>query len=268
MSSLPLISIVIPTYNRPNHVNRAIKSVLDQTYTNCEILVIDDASDYDIESELVQDDRIHLYRNKKNKGPCYSRNKGIRKARGEFINFLDDDDILYPTKLEKQIKVFNESEDPKLGMVTCHALDQRSGERVVKYNHVKGNIYLLMLSRYAVSGTETILFKTAYVKEVGGFDIGLASSQEYDLLIRLSEFYSINYVDEVLTEEFRSVNQISINFDKKISGASYLFSKHAERFRRIGLLFYMKMQVKLCLLKIRFYIGKYFGEKAYRLFLS
>ncbi|WP_421772999.1 glycosyltransferase family 2 protein [Gracilimonas sp.] len=264
---MSLVSVVIPSFNRVELVERAIQSVLDQSYTKVEVIVIDDASDVDIRQRVEGLGKVKYLRNEENRGACYSRNRGIQEAKGEYINFLDDDDVLLPTKLEKQVECFKKSGDPDLGMVTCHANDGRSGEYIIKENKVKGDIYNQLLSRFLVSGIETMLFKTDYIREIGGFDENLQSSQEYDLLIRFSEKYTVNFVDEVLTKEFRSVNQISTNFDKKIHGARFLYKKHDHRFREKGLTFWLRMKLKLQVLILRFYAGKLFGEKVYRMLL-
>lgn len=268
MNNKPLISVIIPSYNRPVLLDRAVKSVVDQNYPNIEIIVVDDASDKDIKSELKKYPQVKLLKNSENKGPCYSRNKGLNEASGYYINFLDDDDILLPGKFERQIACFEGSEDEKLGMVTCHLEDERSGELKVIYNQVRGDIYKLLLYKYAISGTETMLFKTSGVKDIGGFDERLESNQEYDLLIRFSEFYTVDFVDEVLTRKFRSKDQIHLNFKKKVRGARYLYRKHNYRFKEIGFFFWLKMQLKLQFLLFRFRIGQIFGENAYRLLLN
>ncbi|MGN8224556.1 glycosyltransferase family 2 protein [Gracilimonas sp. BCB1] len=264
---MSLVSVIIPSFNRVDLVERAIQSVIDQSYPEVEIIVIDDASDVDIRHRVEGLPGVKYYRNKENRGACYSRNRGIQEAKGEYINFLDDDDVLLPTKLETQVECFKQSNDPDLGMVTCHANDGRSGEFIIRENKVKGDIYNLLLNRFSVSGIETMLFKTDFIREIGGFDENLQSSQEYDLLIRFAEHYTVDYVDEVLTKEFRSVNQISTNFDKKIQGARYLYKKHDHRFREKGFLFWLKMKSKLQMLILRFYVGKVFGEKMYRMLL-
>lgn len=263
----PLVSVIIPTFNRPDFVKRAIRSVQNQTYTNIEILVIDDYSDYDISTILQDFPEISLIQNSSNKGACYSRNRGLKEAKGMYINFLDDDDELFSEKIEQQVEVFKSSEDKKLGMVTCHLIDQRSGQEITMRNKTSGDIYRDLLMHYAVSGTETMLFKKEAVTKVGGFDESLPANHEYDLLIRVCENHTVYFVDEVLTKKHRSVDQININFDKKIQGAKMLFDKHDWRFKQQGTLFWFKMRIKLNLLLIRFYTGKFFGEKAYRLTL-
>lgn len=267
MDKKPLVSVIIPTYNRLDFVSRAIQSVLDQTYPNVEIIVVDDASDEDLQSVIDAFPSVTFLINDSNRGGGYSRNRGIKEASGTYINFLDDDDILYPEKIEKQVALFETSKVPNLGMITCHALDERSGEPHTRHNRFIGNIYKELLANFAISGIETMLYKKEYLLEVGGFDEGLQSSQEYDLLIRYSENHAVDFVDEVLTREFQSTNQISTNFDKKIQGARRLFKKHNKRYKGQGFFFWIRMRLKLGFLLIRFYAGKLLGEKAYRMLL-
>ncbi len=260
----PLISIVIPTYNRPDFLRRAIGSALNQTYSNLEIIVVDDCSDLELDQFRKEFPSVKFYKNSDNRGACFSRNRGLEVAIGDYINFLDDDDELLPGKIELQVNLFQQSQDPELGMVTCHLLDCRSGDEKIIENRIRGDVYKEMLSGFAVSGTEAMLFKRSVFDQIKGFDENLESSQEYDLFIRASEFCTIDFVDQVLTRKNRSENQISLNFDKKIQGAKYLFEKHDKRYREIGPFFRMKMRMKLYGLVCRFMIGKWFGEKAYR----
>ena len=261
----PLVSIIIPTFNRPDFLERAIESCLKQEYENIEIIVVDDCSGLNIESVRSQYPTVKFLKNEANYGACYSRNRCLSLSEGQFINFLDDDDELFPDKISRQVEKFQTSTDPELGMVTCHSIDRRSGKEKVVKNAVEGDIYKDLLATYLVAGTETMLFKASVLEETGGFDEKLKSSQEYDLFIRASEKYKITYVDEVLTRRNRSVDQISLNFDKKIQGAKRLFRKHDGRYRDIGLLFWIRMRMKLFGLICRFFIGKIFGEKVYRL---
>ena len=263
----PLVTVVIPTYNRPGYLKNAIRSVLNQTYPNLEIIVVDDASDLDYESLEEKFPSVTFMKNDKNRGACYSRNRGLEAANGEYINFLDDDDELFPEKISLQVDRFQQTDEPELGMVTCHLVDERSGKPVEVRNRVRGNIYRKTLARYAVSGTETMLFRKELVVKAGGFDDHLPANHEYDLLIRITKSVTVDYVDEVLTKKNRSVNQININFDKKITGAKMLYNKHRDRFRKQGVIFWITISLKYRLLYIRFLIGKLFGEKVYRALL-
>ena len=101
-----LVSVVIPTFNRPAMLARAIESVLNQTYSNLEIIVVDDASEGDIEAVVksFDDERIKLIRHEHNQGGSAARNTGIWHSRGRYIAFLDDDDEWLSQKTERQLK--------------------------------------------------------------------------------------------------------------------------------------------------------------------
>lgn len=108
----PLVSIITPVYNAQDYLEETILSVLNQTYYNWELLLIDDCSidnSYKIiEKYLKKDRRIKYLKNDKNSGPAITRNKGIEEAKGEYIAFLDSDDLWYENKLEKQINFMKE----------------------------------------------------------------------------------------------------------------------------------------------------------------
>lgn len=267
MSRRALVSVIIPTYNRPEFLRKAIASVRAQEGVDTEIIVVDDASEQDLTTEFEDQADITYLRNEKNCGGGYSRNRGLEEARGEFVNFLDDDDEFLPGKLQKQVQKFMTSEVPNLGLVTCDMRDLRSGEEVTIHNRDRGEIYYKSLKGYTAKGTPTMLFKTQAVRNIGGFDTSLPSSQEYDLIIRFSKQYQVDFVDEVLTQANRSVDQINLNFEKKRAGAIMLFNKYDEDYRARGFIFQMRMRLKLNVLLFRFWVGKRFGESAYKLLL-
>src|SRR4030042_5052103 len=107
---MPTVSIIIPTYNRAHLVMRAINSVLDQSFQDFEIIIVDDASRDNTEKMVsgIRDKRIFYIRHEKNRGGSAARNTGIKQARGEYIAFLDSDDEWLPEKLEKQLKVLEQ----------------------------------------------------------------------------------------------------------------------------------------------------------------
>ncbi|GAH83893.1 unnamed protein product, partial [marine sediment metagenome] len=114
------VSVIIPTYNRADMVGRAIQSVINQTYQDFEIIIIDDAST-DNTREVAREfqereKRIKYFKHEINKGGGAARNTGIKNSKGEYIAFLDSDDEWYPEKLEKQIEIFNKN-DENLGVV-------------------------------------------------------------------------------------------------------------------------------------------------------
>jgi len=256
----PLVSIIIPSYNRPHYLRRALKSALNQTYQNIEIIVIDDCSTKDLYSIVrdLNDERISYYKNEENKGPTYSRNKGIELSEGEFINFLDDDDKLYQQKIELQIKKFRDSRIKNLGVVVCDVEYKRRDIHQVKRNHLKGEIYRKLLRSYAIYGIHSMLIKSKYIVK---FDTNLKSNQEYDLAIRIAKKCNFDYVPQTLAQVSHSPGQISFNFSKKIEGTKYLFKKYSNEFLKYGILFYEYNWFRFKFLLLKYYIYLYFGDK-------
>jgi len=140
----PKVSVIIPTYNRANFLRSAIQSVLNQTFKDFEVIVVDDAST-DNTRQLIHefvDDRICYIAHNKNRGGSASRNTGIESSKGKFIAFLDDDDMWMPTKLEKQLLLVNMN--PEISVVYTGARiidkDGKAG-RQLQNPSLKGNIY-------------------------------------------------------------------------------------------------------------------------------
>ncbi len=250
----PLVSIIIPTFNRSKHLQRAIHSALNQTYENIEIIIIDDNS-YDDTATVVKnfkDPRIHYYKNSENKGPTFTRNKGLSLSKGEYINFLDDDDILLPKKIELQIKKFKESEIENLGVVTCDVYYSQRDRSGIKRNRKKGYIYKDLLKKYCIHGTHPLLIKREFIKY---FDLNLTSNQEYDLEIRLSRICNFDYVPKCLAIKYESKNQITFNYKKKIIGTRYFYKKYVSEFKRYGLFFFIFNWLRFKYLLFKYYLS-------------
>ncbi len=187
----PKVSVIIPTYNRREYVQETIDSVLAQTYTDYEIIVIDDGST-DGTGEALQSrygDRIH-YEWQENQGESVARNRGIELARGEYIAFLDSDDLWLPEKLEKQIAFLQKATD--VGMVCCaiwlvDEKDQKFRADSVESCSENNDISLeMLLSRNHVSGPSTVVLHGAIVQRVGGFDPQIRFGEDWDFWIRVA----------------------------------------------------------------------------------
>ena len=124
---MPQVSVIIPTYNRAHLLSRAIKSVLNQTFQDFEIIIVDDASTDDTDKLVVSfhDSRVRYIQHEKNHGGGAVRNSAIKQAQGDYIAFLDSDDEWLPEKLEKQMKLFNGT-SKKVGLVSAGAVDIRN----------------------------------------------------------------------------------------------------------------------------------------------
>lgn len=182
--SAPLVSIIIPCYNAAPYVGEAIQSALDQRYRNTEVIVIDDGStDGSLEVIKSFGDAIR-WETGPNRGGSAARNRGIELARGEFIQFLDADDLLLPQKLERQMLFLrnhacelvtcdhleNVQNVPKGKIISCDPLSRSTSRWIIECEQLK---------------TSAPLHVSQRVRTVGGFDESLPCSQEYDLHLRL-----------------------------------------------------------------------------------
>ncbi|MFD0767741.1 glycosyltransferase family 2 protein [Bacillus sp. CGMCC 1.60114] len=204
-----LVSVVIPTYNRSSLIKRTIDSVLNQTYTNFELIIVDDASTDNTEEIIKEynDLRIKYIKLSENSSGTKPRNVGIQESKGEYIALLDSDDEWLPTKLEKQLKFIQQFNDDRVVCFTDLVLtggkkvgyfanrDIDEGENILEY---------ILLEKNWVQ-TSSYMFSSSIGKETL-FDPGLKKHQDWDFCLRLSrngakfvripEYLTIYYMDE------------------------------------------------------------------------
>lgn len=189
--SLPLVSVVIPTHNRSSRLVRAVDSVLRQTYSRLEIIVVDDCSSDNTAEAIARldDSRIRYVRHDHNLGGAAARNTGIRLAQGEFIAFLDDDDEWEPTKTEEQLTLLRH-----YPAVVCTTdgigkdLERFARKKVVELKDLK---------RGPFGGTGVLMAHASVIKELF-FDETLSRGQDWDLFIRIALKYQIGYLNKPL----------------------------------------------------------------------
>ncbi len=248
----PLVSVVLPTYNRARLLRRAIKSVLDQTYANLELMVVDDCSTDSTEGVMkeFQDDRIRYIRHEKNQGAPIARNTGIQAAKGKYIAFQDSDDVWGYTKLEKQINAFN-SAAADLGVVyTSFWLIDNDKKKLVPSSLVKqteGKIHNTLLATNFVSLSSAIVKKECFVK-VGMFE-NIPRFQDWELWLRISKYYSFKHLREPLVKVYRQSDSISRNTDVLISARKYILSKYYDELSKTSKLLskhYSDIGIFLC----------------------
>jgi len=235
-----LVSVVLPTYNRRQSVGKAIQSVLQQTYTRLELLVVDDAST-DGTEQLVQridDARISYLRHQNNRGGSAARNTGLDAARGSLVAFQDSDDEWLPHKLQRQIEMLGQAGETT-GAVYCpyrrsfpdgtvqtHPADPTTAPR--------GEIHRALLHANFI-GTPTILARRACVDSVGGFDEELQRFQDWDWMIRVSRNWQVGIVEEPLVLAGFVGDNISAGHDAALVAAERrLVDKHEACLRRAG----------------------------------
>lgn len=225
----PKVSVIIPTYNRANLISRAIQSVLNQTYQDFEIIVVDDASrdDTKIVVNNFNDDRIIYIRHEINKGGGASRNTGIKMAQGDYIGLLDDDDEWLPEKLEKQVIKFQDSSE-EVGLIYSgfyYILEKNDTVMYEVYPTLSGNVYVELL-KGCILGSPTPLIKKSSFEKAGFFDEELPGCQDWDMWIRISKYYEFDYVPEILAKHRVHGKQISVNLDSKVFARKRLIKKY------------------------------------------
>ena len=202
MSTDKKVSVIIPNYNYARYVGEAIESVINQTYTNIEIVVVNNGST-DNSLEILEGfgDRIKLV-NQENLGQSGARKSGLLKATGDFIAFLDADDTWEPQKIEKQLLLFS----PTTELVYC-GIGRFSGKSKSRISthlpRFNGSCAQDFVSQPGVSivlsGESTAIFTRALLEKVGGFDPELNSAAGWDFFRRCSKFTDFDFVPEALT---------------------------------------------------------------------
>lgn len=196
----PLVSVIIPTFNREFFIKDAIDSVLNQTFQDFEIVVIDDGST-DNTKDIIDgynDYRIHYFY-QKNRGLNPARNAGIKNSRGNYIAFLDSDDIWEPDKLEKQVEILNQK--PEIGLVYCGSslIDENKnfiGKRpLITY---KGDVFKKLVMYNFLYNGSVVLFRKSCIEKVGLFDETITRMTDWEFYLRFSVYFKYWGIDEYL----------------------------------------------------------------------
>lgn len=202
MSNTPLVSIIIPAYKAADYIEETINSVLQQTYQNLELIVVDDGSP-DHQDDLiwpyVEADKRVQYVQQQNSGVSVARNNGFSQCKGDFIAFLDADDVWLPNNLEKKLALF--AQDPELGLVhsdlaVIDADSKLTGEtKSGKEGYILDD--LLAWNGTCIPTPSSILVKREVVEKVGGFDRQLSNAADQEFFFRVANAYKIGRVPEV-----------------------------------------------------------------------
>ncbi len=199
---MPLVSVIIPTYNRAAFLRNAIESVLKQTFPDFEILVVDDASQVAVE-EIVRecgDSRIRLLRHDRNRGEAPARNTGILYATGEYLAFLDDDDEWLPEKLEVQVSVLSRRPPSVGGVYTGFFVVEMTVGNILytKIPTISGNIYPELLRHNVIGTPSTLMLRRACIEQVGLFDPSIVYGVDYDLYLRIARYFAFDCIGQPL----------------------------------------------------------------------
>ena len=245
-----LISVIITTYKRPYLLIDAIESVLKQTITNFELIVIDDntlGDKYSLATEKAVKSYINLdnfYYKQINgpKGLNAARNRGIEIATNYYIAFLDDDDLWYSNKLEKQLKILkNTNIDYVLSNMNCIDADTNEKIGITKFNKQSCS-QINLLKRGEGICPSSLIVKKECLKAVGYFDESLSSYTDYDLLLKLSGQFNCYVIKEALIDYKVGFEGISRNFDKKYAGKKKILKNYKYLYKKYRLNKYYSQQ--------------------------
>lgn len=235
----PLISVIIPNFNRENVIYETVCNVLEQTYRNIEVIVVDDCSKDGSVEELkkIHDSRFSYVLSEEHRGANACRNEGVRVSHGEYIAFQDSGTLWKNEKLEKQLARLKSCESAGLvycmieaeqeGVFTCtpekalsvNEKEERCGERLAKGNMID---------------TPTIMVTRSCFEKIGGFDEKLLRWQDYDFVIRVAQNYPIVIVNEVLARTKFFSNSISSNYEYLVQSVPIIIKKNRAFFEKFG----------------------------------
>jgi glycosyltransferase involved in cell wall biosynthesis len=200
MSAQPFFSAIIPTFNRAEFLKKAVSSVLEQSYTDLELIVSDDGSEDNTEHVIRSFDDPRLrYISSSNKGVSSARNRALKKACGRYIAFLDSDDSWEPGKLATTLEYIRSY--PEISIFHTEEIWYREGkilEQKKKHRKPEGYVYINALPLCCIS-ISTAVIKAELLEEAGGFDEDLEACEDYDLWLRLTSRHPVKLIPRPLT---------------------------------------------------------------------
>lgn len=224
---LRAVSVIIPAYNAMAFLPEALRSILNQTMPNFEVIIVNDGSKDNIVewASRITDPRVKLI-SQDNQGVSQARNTGILNSRGTYIAFLDADDIWEPTKLEKQVKAFELN--PKLGLVDTQVLMVDPQDNVLYQagsSYAEGNVLRLMLEENLVMCGSSPMIHRKCIEKVGLFDTDLQGSEDWNMWTRIA----LHYPFKVITEPLVRYRQHPMSASKDWKRMSIEATKSIER---------------------------------------
>lgn len=226
----PLISIIIPNYNREKVICETVENVLEQTYENIEVIVVDDCSEDNSVKLLgtIRDQRVRVLTQKQHQGQCKSRNLGVKASSGMYIAFQDSGTVWEKDKLEKQAAILQEQES--VGMVYC-TVEIDNGTGATRFPSAiarewKEEKCLETLRKGNIIDTPTMVMRKECFEQLEGFDEQFLCWEDYDFVIRFAQKYPIRIVDEVLVHSRYFENSISKNDKLLLQTLPVFLKKH------------------------------------------
>lgn len=238
MNTKPLVSIILPTYNRAHILERTIKNMLEQTWRDWELIIVDDCS-RDNTEEVVKcfdDLRIRFIKHENNKGEAAARNTGLAHARGALIANQDSDDLWLPQKLKEEVALLSQA-PPSVGGVYSQIKRTYLDGSVayappLSFPQTEGNLFLVFLRGDFYITSQAMLVKKECIDALNGFDENLRLLNDADFCIRFAKKYELRYNPHIRVTGDVTPDSQSQNFSKRLEAREYLLKKHEEDLRR------------------------------------
>lgn len=235
----PIVSVVIPSFNRAHVLPRTLASVRAQTFDAVEILVIDDGSADDTAAVVTAcgDPRVRYLRQLRNMGVSAARNRGLREALGDFIAFLDSDDEWMPEKLERQVALFRRLPEHVGLLYTGVQSVREDGTTTIEQPADRGDVHREMLWHNVIhGGGSNVMIRRNVVATIGFFHEGLPAIEDYEYWLRITRAYAVDFVPEPLVRyhDRRDTMRRSLSWRANVDARWWLYRRHAREMRRAG----------------------------------
>jgi glycosyltransferase involved in cell wall biosynthesis len=233
---VPYVSVIVPTFDRPKFLQAAIRSVLNQSFSNLETVVVDDGSVTDLVPILdaFNDGRIRYFRHESNRGEAAARNTGILNSRGDYLAFLDDDDEWRSDKLQLQLDLFARS-SREVGCVYGGYVAVRATDGQAVFRRLpskRGNLSQELMVRNIVGPPSTVMLTRECIDYVGLCDEELAFGVDYDLWIRVARKFEFDFVCDTVVKYSIHEGQLTADAARSVKGHEDLSRKYGSFFRQ------------------------------------
>ncbi|MEN6356208.1 MAG: glycosyltransferase family A protein [Armatimonadota bacterium] len=188
----PMVSVVISAYKRPAYLNQALHSVYEQTFTDYEVIVVDDGSgdEYTRQYDLGRNTRLIVH-DAAQRGCAATKNTGIKASRGRYVAFLDDDDLWLPGKLESQVRAMEEH--PEVGLAFCHYTLVDQDLHPLNYQRspkkLPVDLFKRLLGGNIIKSPSAVMLRRDAIADVGGFNETLCGAEDWEMWIRVAYKY-------------------------------------------------------------------------------
>lgn len=264
----PKVSVLMPAYNAEKYIDEAVQSIADQTFTDWELIIVDDGSKDNTLNKLKdwkkRDARIKVFENERNSGIVSTRNKLIDLAEGEYIAWLDSDDIAISDRLEKQVKVLDADKDIAVvgGGLEFFKGDKVLSKRLYKQNDSEARKDIFKFSPISQGAA---MYKKEYVVEVGKYDDKILTAEDLNLTFRLANQYKIANIGDIVIRyrqhensetasriRMMEINTLKIRFKYLFSKSNFKpnFSDYIYNFSHFVSLYLIPGKVKVWLFNI------------------